>query len=317
MKYTSHTSGRRSITPSSYPLTGLGQSLLYWPSTKRTGTPADANRALRTTLSETIAMTTQTTNTTTVPATLEVSFFFRALRFEGPSLPKVLEANAEDRAHKVANPSLWELVTYEAGGNSGLTGYKRKSVCLQLPNPALWLAPLQASLQPVEFEYLVEAVAASQFRTAKALVDAYKPEHEIIEACALSALAAAAAAARAARPRAASVPQFADEVLAKVQALFSAFYGAVAPKFAPRVAELVTKAWSFKAIEKTLGEVTETRAQNLMARVAQFLDLVQADTETPADTKAELVPVLQAGITQLDRFIASKFGNELAADDEM
>ena len=262
-------------------------------------------------------MTTQTTNTTTVPATLEASFFFRALRFEGASLPKVLEANEADRAHKQANPDAWESVVYEAGGNANLAGFKRKSVCLQLPNPAVWLAPLQAGLPAVEFEYLVEAVAASQFKTAKGMVDAYKPEAEIIEACTLQALAASAAAARAARPRAASVPQFADEVLAKVQALFSAFYGAVAPKFAPRVSELVTKAWSFKAIEKTLGEVTETRAQNLLARVLQFTDLVTQDTETPAEVKQEILPVVQAGAAQLERFIASKFGNELAADDEM
>lgn len=262
-------------------------------------------------------MTTQTTNTNTIPATIEASFFFRALRFEGASLPKVLEASETDRANKAANPDQWESVTYEAGGRANLQGFKRKSVTLQLPNPAVWLVPLQATLPAVEFDYLCEAVAGAQFKTAKGMVDAYKPEPEIVEACTLQALAAAAAAARAARPRAASVPQFSEAVLAKVQALFSAFYGAVAPKFAPRVSELVVKAWSYKAIERTLGEVTETRAQNLLARVAQFTDLVAQDTETAPDVKAELLPVLQAGIAQLDRFIASKFGAELASDDEM
>lgn len=221
--------------------------------------------------------------------------------------PRVPVATAADLADMAANAADYDSVVFDAAGSTGIAGYKRKSAEIELPDISL------DNLTDQSRSYVLAMLYAAQAKAAKPAVDARASINPDLYT--LDALAAAWNAAQASRPRTASIPTLDDAVLAKGQVALSAFWQAVAPKFAPRVSELAIKAFSYRAIERALGEITETRARNLAQRLDQFAEVISADVTLSDSDRSDLTQVAQLGQLMAGRFLA-RFA-ELASDDEM
>ena len=235
------------------------------------------------------------------------TYNYRSVVLSKHANARVPVATAADLADYAANPADYDAVIFDAAGETGLSGIKRRTAEVELPDISL------DNLTDTSRAYVLAMIYAAQAKAAKPAVDSRAQINP--DLFTLEARAAAWHAAQASRPRAASIPTLSDDVLAKGQVALSAFWQAVAPKFAPRIAELAIKAFSYRAIERALGEITETRARNLAQRLDQFADVVAADDSLSDADRADLQKVAELGQLMASRFL-SRF-TELASDDEM
>ena len=261
----------------------------------------------------------ETTNSTTnsTQAMKKISFFFRSVAVayhpDGlqQNLPQGVRAEtAAAKAIRQANASQFEPSVFEAGGKAGLVGYRRKDIEIEVPvfsvaNPD---ATTLAFLQGLAEDY--------QASIAKKAVDKFQPVNaEQLTLAALVATYTEAKAATGGKPGTAGLPQVDDSQLAVTQTLFSTFYAAVAPKFAPAVAEIFGKRWSYSAIDKMLGNVTEARLNNVEGRITQFADLIKSD-EAYTDYRAAVDASLALSAEMIKRYKAKRFAPVAVADDD-
>jgi hypothetical protein len=270
---------------------------------------------------ETSSVATNETNVTNVTneTTRKISFFFRSVAIailpdgKPQALPQgVRPETPTAKAVREANAASFDPSTFEAGGKSGLVGYRRKDIEVSVPTLDL-TSPDAATL--AFLQGLAEDYQAAQ---AKKAVDKFQPvANASLTLAALAATYAEAAAAGTGKPGQAGLPQVTDEQLAVCQTLFSTFYGAVAPKFAPAVAEVFSKRWSYSAVDKMLGNVTEQRLANVESRIAQFTQLIAGDAAYEAYREA-VSASLALSAEMVKRYRAKRFTPvALADDDEM
>jgi len=236
------------------------------------------------------------------------SFNFRSIVLQAHSNARVPVASAADLADYATHKEDYDSVTFDAAGETGLAGIKRKSAEVELPDLSL------DTLTDASRVYVLAMLYAAQAKAVKPLVDA----RQAIDPASftLDGLAAQWQAAQSNRPgKAATIPTLPDDVLALGQQALSAFWAAVAPKFAPRVTEVVLKAFSYRAIEKAVNPLTEPRLTNFITRLDQFAEAIEADDTLDAATRARLASVASLGQLMASRLFTAKFGAADAVDD--
>lgn len=250
-------------------------------------------------------MTTTTTHT----------LYFRSALPHGSASPdpRINQESAADAADRAANPAAYEPVTFDSAGHKGLTGFKRRPVTVEVEAAT---APLATDASAEHAAYVAALLEGAQARAIKADFEAGGLSAIQPSNYTLDALAARWRAAQAAKPAAGGLPTVSDAALAKAQALFSAWYVVVAPKFAPRVADLFVKGWSYTSQAKALGEVTEVRHNNVVARVAQFTAAVEADATLADADKADILSACELAREMQTRFHGRTFAS-VASDEEM
>jgi len=249
-------------------------------------------------------MQNETTNTAeatnTAVTTMKQSFHFRS--FPAPTLATVpagikpaTKVQAEElAAHPECFDSVETAFKTGTGAVHNLRSYKRKSV----ENVEITLPGFIASMQdPLAKEILTNYV----LRFIKVeYIDQFKP----VGAHDWETISKAAAEARAARPSGSNIPEVSDGDRAIAGKFFLSFMTAVAPKFAPCVSGWIEAKCTHARTEKTLGNVTKPRAENLQARVQQALEAIAEATAEGNSLTPE----------QVEQFRASKAGLELAAE---